>query len=233
MRAHTLALSMALPALLPVGCDSAEFEPELAEERAELPPQPLPLEGSPTAYGMLRVVNELPYATLDGEVDLDRRAAQSITGFRAGPDRQLGTADDRYVDSIAQLDELHWLGEANLWAIQRYALLEGFVPELPPMAACPAMLAEAVDQCLRFTEQAAAGEAAMDDLIPSCLEQSEPSCPSSAFFAHRGVVDYEDPMLGYHALLCDSEAPAEPCALGVAGMAAHLGPHCDALYDAD
>ncbi|MEM9452717.1 MAG: hypothetical protein AAGF11_00970 [Myxococcota bacterium] len=235
MRAHTFALSMALlalPALLAIGCDSADFEPETAEERAELPPQHLPLEGSPTAYGMLRVVNELPLATLDREVALDRRAAQSIVGFRAGPDGLLDTADDRYVDSIAQLDELHWLGEANLWTIQHHALLEGFVPESLPIARCPAVLAEVVDQCLRFTEQAATGEATMDDLVPSCLEQSEPSCPSSEFFAQQGMVDYEDPMLGYHALLCDSEAPAEPCALGVAGMAAHFGPHCDALYDA-
>jgi hypothetical protein len=240
MRAHILAFFVALPGLGATGCDDMILpEPDTTppaepnvEEEFVLPPQPLPPEDTPVAFGMLRVANELGFAALDTEVGLDRRAARSILELRAGEDGYVGTPDDRYLDSIAQLDELHWMGEANLWAIQRHALLDGLVLEQLPAAECAPVLVDAIDQCLRFTGQAAGGDVSMDDLVPSCLVMSEPACPSSEFFAEAGLVGHEDPMLGYFALLCGEGASAEICDLGVAGIAAHLGPHCDAVYDA-
>lgn len=234
MRAHLFAFFVALPAVPSIGCDVSEPQTETIDaERVEVPPQPLPLENTPTAYGMLRVANELGFSALDADVGLDRRAAQSIMAFRAGEDGYASSPDDRYVDSLAQLDELHWMGESNLWVLQRYALQEGFVPDELPEASCAPALVETIDQCLRFTEQAAGGDVTMEDRVPSCLVKSEPACPSSEFFAHSGVTGHEDPMLGYHALLCDSEDASPLCTLGVAGIAAHHGPHCDALFDVE
>lgn len=143
-RAHVL---ISLLPLLAAGCWLDEFEEDDAAEHApaadELPSQPLPLEGSPTAYGMLRVVNELGFSGLDVDVGLDRQAAASIVAHRAGPDERLGTADDRYVEDLARLDSLYWLGEENLWRIQAFALLEGWVPEAMPEG-CDEALAEAL-----------------------------------------------------------------------------------------
>lgn len=202
-------------------------------------PEPLPAEGTPWAYGMLRVANELTLSDLDREVDLDRRAANSIVSYRAGVDTVIGTADDRYVSSIAELDALYWLGEANLWKIQSYAQVHGYVPAAVPPAACEPEVDAAIGQCLRFLEIAATPEPVWGgygaapykvDLLPSCLEQSEAPYPSSAFFADAGLPGYLDPTLGYQGLLC--ELSSEPvCALGVAGLADRVQPECDALYD--
>ncbi|MCA9706168.1 MAG: hypothetical protein KDK70_09995 [Myxococcales bacterium] len=243
MRAQFLAFFVTLPGLLASGCDDmilpnspdateTDAAPEALEQEFVLPPQPLPDEDTPVAYAMLRAANELGFAALDTEVGLDHRAARSILEFRAGADGYVGTPDDRYLESIAQLDALYWMGEANLWALQRHALLDGLVLEELPEAACEPVLVEAIDRCLRFTEQAAGGEISTDELVASCTVASEPACPSSAFFADAGVVGHEDPLLGYFALLCDAEAPPELCDLGVAGIAAHLWPRCDARYDA-
>jgi hypothetical protein len=202
-------------------------------------PQPLPAEGTTLAYGMLRVANELSVAELDYDVDLDRRSANSIVSFRAGVDTVLGTADDRYVSSIAELDGLYWLGEANLWKIQSYAQLHGYVPAAVPPAACEPEVDAAIGQCLRFLEIAATPEPVWGgygaapfkvDLLPSCLEQSEAPYPSAAFFADAGLPGYLDPTLGYQGLLCEQASEAV-CALGVAGLADHVQPECDALYD--
>lgn len=236
-------LSACLACLLPalaVGC-VAETEDDLGDEgdREALAPQPLPLEGTPTAYGMLRVANELDHHALDVDVGLDRRAANSIIAHRAGADLVLGTADDQYVGSIAELDSLYWLGEAMLWRIQSYALTEGWVPEAVPAAACEPEVDDAIAQCLRFLEYAAVPEPVWGgygaapfkaDLLPSCLEASAASYPSAAFFADAGLPGYLDPTLGYQGLLC-GDVPAPVCALGVAGLADHVQPECDALYD--
>lgn len=79
--------------------------------------------GALSVPAMLSFVNG-PDATvevLDREVGLDVRAARSIVGFVRGPDGLHGTADDRELSSIAQLDALSWVGEAALLAIDRYA----------------------------------------------------------------------------------------------------------------
>jgi len=226
-------LALSLPSL---GCLSAVYDEDSDamledEPRSELPPQPLPLEGSATAFGMLRVANELGMAALDRDVGLDRRSARSILAYRAGADGYIGTHDDLYLSDIASLDALYWLGDANLWAIQSYALQEGYVVDELPRAACAPELVEAIDGCLRFTEHEGHDIAPLDVRVSSCLVQSSPQCPSSAYFADAGGVDHDDPMLGHHALLCDRDDAPEMCELGVAGIAAHLAPHCDAMFD--
>jgi hypothetical protein len=232
-------LACLLP-VLAVGC-VAETEDDLDDEgdREAPAPQPLPLEGTPTAYGMLRVANELDHTALDVDVALDRRAADSIIAHRAGVDTLLGTADDQYVDSIAELDSLYWLGAAMLWRIQSYSLTEGFVPAAVPPAACEAEVDDAIVECMRYLEIVATPEPVWGgygaapfkaDLLPSCLEASAAPYPSAAFFADAGLPGYLDPTLGYQGLLC-GETPAPVCALGVAGLGDHVQPECDALFD--
>lgn len=243
--ASSLAACLAL--LLPVlatGCGNAEpddgFDDDdfvgLDHDRSGAG---LPAEGTPAAYGMLRVVNELDHTALDVDVALDRRAADSIIAHRAGPDDQLGTADDRYVADIAELDGLYWLGDAQLAKIQSYAALEGYVPAAVPPAACEPEVDAAIVQCMRHLELAAVTEPVWGsygvapfkaDLLPSCVEASAEPYPSATFFAAAGLPGYLDPTLGYQGLLC-GDAPAPVCALGVAGLADHVQPECDAHFD--
>lgn len=225
MRARVSMLVVCLSSLLPVACEPVpEGEPDDgdADEAYEVPAQPLPLEGSPAAYGMLRVANELGFAELDDDVGLDRRAAVSIIVHRAGPDGDLDTVDDRYVEDLARLDALHWLGPETLWQIQRHALLEGFVPEALPDG-CDPVLAEALGRCRSF--MAGADGAATADASLGCVEGSGAEPTAAGYFASAGVPGYLDPALGYYALLCD-QGDAPSCALGVAGLAEHALPEC-------
>lgn len=224
----TLACTLTL---LASGCLLDPADHEIEEEAGrELPSQPLPLEDSPTAYGMLRVVNELGFAALDRDVGLDRQAAQSILAHRMGLDGYLGTADDRYVEDLAELDALYWLGEQNLWTIQRFALREGYAPEAVP-SGCEPGLAEALAGCRRFvaeTGASAGGRAASVDASWSCVE-AEGSPTVAEFFEREGVPGYVVPALGYHAMLCGGAQADEGlaiCTLGVAGLAAHALPEC-------
>lgn len=234
MHARILACLVSIAIPFAPGCllEPDDAEPG-EEERVELPPQPLPLPGSPTAYGMLRVVNELGFAALDREVGLDRQAAQSILAHRLGPDEYLGTADDRFVRDLEELDGLYWLGESNLWRIQSFALLEGWAPP-EPSEACEPALAEAIGTCRRFATEVAserhAGEVAID-VGWGCVEGSDDDETVAAeFFARAGLPGYREPALGYHAMLCGeaTEASAEPCALGVAGLADRMLGACSA-----
>lgn len=242
MRLPTIvSIACSIP-LLASGC-VAELDDDLDvaadDERSAFPP--LPDEDTTLAYGMLRVANELDFETLDIDVALDIRSATSIIEHRQGPDDILGTADDQYVDSIAQLDALYWLGPANLWKIQNYAILEGYEPASLPPATCDPALGDAIEQCLRFVEDEATPtptpggpgwEPFSADLRASCLEASDASYPSTAFFADAGLPGYLDPQLGHHDLLCGPDT-ASLCELGVAGMASWLAPECDQLYDVE
>jgi hypothetical protein len=228
LRFHAFAVLASLVPLLVSGCWLDAEAPSTAEDELELPSQPLPLEGSPTAHGMLRVANELGFAGLDEDVGLDRQAAASILAHRAGPDERLGTADDRYVEDLARLDSLYWLGEENLWRIQAYALLEGWAPETVPEGCEPA-LAELLDECRRFVADAGMGagdgdEPATSDPSWSCLEAAaeDEEALAAELFVRAGLPGYREPALGYHAMLCGGEVQAEVCTLGVSGLGAQL-----------
>src|SRR5690606_29259215 len=155
MRIDSIAPIAFLFPLLAGGC-LAEVEDDLGGDavlRSEYPP--LPPEDTPMAYAMLRVVSELDLEGLDFDVALDVRAANSIIAQRAGADEVLGTADDDYVEDLAELDSLYWLGEANLGRIQNYAVIEDYVPDELPIPTCDPALAGTIEQCLRFVEAAA------------------------------------------------------------------------------
>jgi hypothetical protein len=228
MRARFRVPILLASSLLASGCWMEEFEDD-ADAAPELPSQPLPLEDTPTAYGMLRVVNELGFSALDDDVGLDRRAAMSILAHRAGLDEHDGTADDRYVADLAELDDLYWLGEANLWRIQAYALLQGRVPEALPEGCEPA-LADALRRCRAFMIEDTADSAdatAVEATSWRCVEAGDAETSAARYFASAGLVGYLDPALGYHAMLCgDASASASICELGVAGIAAHALPEC-------
>lgn len=227
-----LSLCVALGA-----CATGADDEFASEERSGSYPAP-PAEQTADAFGMLRVANELTFEQLDDDVPLDIRAANSITEHRAGVDELIGTADDLYVASIADLDALYWLGPAMMWRIYNYAVLEGFVPASVPPASCEAELADSVEACLLFVEEAAApatgsgfGVAPFkDDIAASCLEANDPTYPSADFFVAEGVTGYDDPTLGYHDLLCDG-ATAPVCAIGVAGIGTRSMPQCESLFD--
>ncbi|MCB9718475.1 MAG: hypothetical protein H6712_31790 [Myxococcales bacterium] len=231
MRSPSILLSLLVSLPCTACLDQLVDEPQTEQSEAFVPAQPLPLEGSATAYGMLRVVNERSFLELDEVLGLDRRAAQSIMSYRAGEDRYPGTDDDRYFSTLAALDDQYWLGEQNLWTIQRHALLEGYVPAEPLADGCASSLVAAIDACIEHTAALARTEPSTDVLVAACLEQSEPEAPSSEHFAAAGLPAYHDPWLGYFGLLCTGETPDPICALGVAGIADRLGPSCDALYD--
>lgn len=223
MRLSSLApFALILSLCAVVGCEldpngSSPDERETLLE--EVPAQPLPLADSPTAYGMLRVANELDFAALDLDVGLSRQAAESIIAHRAGDDGYLGTADDRFVTDLAELDALYWLGEENLWRIQAYALLEDYAPQAVPQVCDPA-LAGVLADCRRLAvELAGSGNTIIVDPTAACLDGSGPGGPATELFAKAGLPRYLEPALGYFTLLCGDEAEAEVCALGVAGLA--------------
>ncbi|MEX1368410.1 MAG: hypothetical protein AB1Z98_35085 [Nannocystaceae bacterium] len=230
--ALTLGLGLGLAA-----CATGTEDELVLDDRAGSYPAP-PAEQTAEAFGMLRVANELSFEQLDDDVPLDVRAANSIFGLRAGADELIGTADDQYVSDIAELDSLYWMGPAMLWRVLEYAVLEGFVPATVPAASCEPELSDAIDQCLRFVELAAApafgdgfGVAPFkDDIVGSCLEASDPTYPSADFFVDGGVVGFDDPVLGYQRLLCDGASPAPVCELGVAGIGTRSMPECDELF---
>jgi len=64
---------------------------------------------------------------LDQEVGLDRRAAESIIGHRNGPDGELGWLSDDLFDSIAEVDDCYYVGNAALTRLNEWTLANGWV----------------------------------------------------------------------------------------------------------
>lgn len=132
---HALAAALAVFAL--GACDAPEAEGEA------LPAEPtagkadgsfgLLVDGTPEAIGMLALVNDpgTSFEVLDDNVGLDRRAAQSITDFRAGEDGlyEGGTFDDGIFTEVAQVDDRYYVGATALSRLLDYALAEDYVPQ--------------------------------------------------------------------------------------------------------
>jgi hypothetical protein len=66
--------------------------------------------------------NDFTVTQLDLEVGLYMQAATQIFQFRAGMDFQLGTWDDRWFRSIAEVDALPQVGRSSLNKLRNYAL---------------------------------------------------------------------------------------------------------------
>lgn len=87
-------------------------------------------ESTPQAFGVLALLNsrETTLALLDDDVGLDARAASALIAHRNGPDGQLGTPDDDLYDTIAEVDDQYYVGDAALAALLDFASAEGWVP---------------------------------------------------------------------------------------------------------
>lgn len=87
------------------------------------------MEGSAKACGMLRLVNEATFDTLDDAIGLDRRAAENIVAYRVGADGTAGTRDDQRFDSLGELDAVSYLGPVGLTKILTYSEQHDFTCE--------------------------------------------------------------------------------------------------------
>ncbi|MGE5185303.1 MAG: hypothetical protein ACM31C_24710 [Acidobacteriota bacterium] len=76
-------------------------------------------EGSPEAAGVLRVANEVDYATLHGTVKLSSRAAHNIVAARP-------------FTTLKQLDDVPYVGPIALAHMLAYAEAQGWVTSPPP-----------------------------------------------------------------------------------------------------
>ena len=78
------------------------------------------------AWGVLLVSNSLDRQGLDDVVRLDKRAADSISDYRAGADGVLGSADDRFIFSLETLDGLYFVGPAAYERLRDHARRMGW-----------------------------------------------------------------------------------------------------------
>ena len=97
---------------------------ELAQSQAGPGPGP----GTDRDSLILLVVNDpaLGLEALDDDVGLDARAARNIMAFRVGADGVWRTADDRTFATIAQLDDIKYVGDSALQALFDYAVANGY-----------------------------------------------------------------------------------------------------------
>ncbi len=127
---------LGLTAALALGaCDSDSDAPELPAEAGAGKADGLAdllVDGTPEAIGVLALLNHATTTEgiLDDDVGLDRRAAESITDFRAGPDGAYtgGTHDDGVFHSITEVDGLYFVGASALQRMLDYAYAHDFVP---------------------------------------------------------------------------------------------------------
>jgi DNA uptake protein ComE-like DNA-binding protein len=86
-------------------------------------------EGGESAVGLLDFVNDHGHdlELLDRALGLDARAAAGIVAHRQGPDGQLGSADDGWFTSLAELDAVTWVGPTALDKLAGYAAAQGYM----------------------------------------------------------------------------------------------------------
>jgi phosphatidylserine/phosphatidylglycerophosphate/cardiolipin synthase-like enzyme len=84
-------------------------------------------------YAMLAFVSDsaVDIPLLDDTVGLDKRAANNIVAFRDGVDAVAGTRDDRVFMSVAQLDDISYVGSGALAKLRGYAVDNGYLAQLP------------------------------------------------------------------------------------------------------
>lgn len=91
----------------------------------------LALEGTPEGVGVLRLLNDgetTDFAFLDDTVALDRRAAENLIAHRDGADATFGTRDDDPFDTIAEVDEVRYVGPTALERLRAFAVDNDYVP---------------------------------------------------------------------------------------------------------
>ncbi len=70
---------------------------------------------------ILAVANTASFEALDVDAALDRRAAENIVAHRVGPDATPGTSDDNPFDTLAELDDVPYVGDSALAKLLSYA----------------------------------------------------------------------------------------------------------------
>ncbi|MCX5741379.1 MAG: phosphatidylserine/phosphatidylglycerophosphate/cardiolipin synthase family protein, partial [Proteobacteria bacterium] len=90
-------------------------------------------EGSPEALGVLAAVNAplLDIATLKAGAHVSTRVATNILKHRAGLDGVVNSADDDAYDTLAELDQVAYVGPATLDALLAWARGQGLVKTGP------------------------------------------------------------------------------------------------------
>jgi len=112
---------------------------------------------------VLRVANELGLDDLPDDLALNARAADAIVQFKAGADDELGTSDDRAIDSLAVLDAIPWVGTKAFGALLSFARAHGYVGTADPFDAgfCGGDVSVTRDQLIaRFGTNVRGGAAA-------------------------------------------------------------------------
>ncbi len=86
-------------------------------------------DGSPVAVGMLDFLNDHAHdrRLLDDELQLDARAARALAEHRLGPDASLGSDDDGYFFSVADVDAVTWVGPATMQRLAGHAVTNGYL----------------------------------------------------------------------------------------------------------
>ncbi len=112
MRSVVISSSVALFAL---GCSP---EPISLGEDADADAAALTAK---QACAIVKLANTADLATLDDAVKLDRRAAEGIYELRSGPDGVVGTVDDGWFATVADVDDVSYVGKSALAKMKKYA----------------------------------------------------------------------------------------------------------------
>ena len=84
-------------------------------------------ENTPEAWGVLRVANELGAYPLRYDAELSQKATDNIVAYRLGDDEEAGTSDDQRFDSLAELDNLPFVGPIAFGKLLSYARAHGYI----------------------------------------------------------------------------------------------------------
>jgi hypothetical protein len=86
-------------------------------------------EGSVAAIGLLDFLNDSGHELelLDRTIGLDRRASEAIVAHRVGADGHLGSVDDGWFTSLAELDAVSWVGPVSMSKLAGYASAHGYM----------------------------------------------------------------------------------------------------------
>lgn len=98
-------------------------------------------EGSLEALGVLRIVNEEDAWVLSGRARLARDVSYAIHTYRVGPDWRRYSRDDNRIDTLAELDEIPFVGPNVFARLVTVAIQWGYVPAGMRMAGTPILVA--------------------------------------------------------------------------------------------
>jgi hypothetical protein len=125
---------IALLVLIGAGCDAENpysYDDNLSTDLYETTYASSPWDGTPEALAAIHFLNAetTTFTVLDQNVPLDRRAATQIILERDGLDAVFGTNDDTVFDSLAQVEEIRWVGPSSIERIINFAADAGWAAD--------------------------------------------------------------------------------------------------------